>query len=58
MSSVSAPSEAFEEFQEEQEEDGPHMPFFNVHKNKGDITRSMGKLEMAKIIQNLKPKDK
>jgi hypothetical protein len=36
MSSVSAPSEAFDEFNEELEE-GPNLPFFNAHKIKEDI---------------------
>ena len=48
MSSVSAPSEAFDEFKEETEE-GPQIPYLNNHKNKSDILRRVEEAAIADI---------
>lgn len=56
MSSVSAPSDKFDEFEEDKEE-GPHLPFFLLHKNKSDILQKE-KLALSQIIYKMKPQPK
>jgi hypothetical protein len=49
MSSMSASSRCFEEFEEEADE-GPHLPYYNNHKNKTDILRwTLDDLNLSEI---------